>query len=600
MRIPRLRNLFVLSAFLCAIHTASVSATERSFDEDGFRPLFNGKDFSGWTQHGGTAEYSIEDEMIVGTSVPNTPNSFLCTDKLYGNFVLEFEYKVDPPLNSGVQIRSLVYDEDRTVMVAGKERKFRAGVVHGYQVEIDPSDRAWSAGIYDESRRGWLYNLQDNPKARAAFRQNEWNHYRIFCFGNTIQTWINGVPAANLRDAVTAEGLIGLQVHGVGRDPNKVGKQVRWKNLRIKEFRDDVVDVFIGTYTNGPSQGLYRARLDLDRGTISEPNLAAAAKNPSFVAIHPNHKWIYAVSEISDHEGQRTGAVSAYEILDDGSLKLLNQQASGGAGPCHLVVDLTGKNVLVANYGGGSVACLPIDKGGALEPASSTMQHEGSSVNARRQEAPHAHSINVGFNNRFAYVADLGLDKVLTYEFDPDAGTLQPATPPFVATPTGGGPRHFTLHPSRKFAYTNNELTSSVTAFSLDPSTGALAVIDTVSTLPDDFSGENSTAEILAHPNGNFVYCSNRGHNSIALFKVDQASGKLIRVSNTSTQGEVPRNFAIDPSGRYLLAENQATHSVVVFRIDSDTGELTPTGSQIEVGAPVCVRFLPVPIGDSN
>ena len=595
MRYLNFRSRLILAAVLVPWLIGGPSAIGQTQSNDGFRPLFNGKNLDGWTQRGGKAEYTIEDDMIVGTSVPNTPNSFLCTDQLYGNFVLEFDYKVDPLLNSGVQIRSLVYDEDRTVEVQGKERRFRAGVVHGYQVEIDPSDRAWSAGIYDESRRGWLYNLQNNPRARAAFRQNEWNHYRIFCWGDTIQTWINGVPAANLRDAVTAKGLIGLQVHGVGGDANKVGKQVRWKNLQIKELRDDVVDVFIGTYTGGPSQGIYRARLDLNNGTLSEPKLAAEAKNPSFVAIHPNHRWLYAVSEISDHEGQKTGAVAAYEIMGDGSLKLINQQASGGAGPCHLIVDLGGQNVLVANYGGGSVACLPIDENGGLKPASDTVQHKGSSVNARRQEAPHAHSINLDFNNRFAYVADLGIDQVLIYEFDPAAGSLKPSAPASVATPAGGGPRHFALHPSRKFAYTNNELTSTVTAFTFSPNTGALSVIDTFSTLPDDFDGENTTAELVVHPNGKFVYCSNRGHNSIALFQVDPSTGKLTRVSNTSTQGEVPRNFAIDPSGRILLAENQATHSVVAFRIDAETGELTPTGSTIEVGSPVCVRFLPVP-----
>ena len=204
---------------------------------DGFRPLFNGKTLDGWIQHGGTAKYEIDNGEIVGTSVPNTSNSFLCTEKQYGDFVLELEFKVDPLLNSGVQIRSQIYDKPTEVTIRGKKRKFPADRVYGYQVEIDPSDRAYTGGIYDEARRGWLNDLSQNEPARTAFKQNEWNKFRIVCRGDSSKTSLNGVPAADLKDSQTPRGLIALQVHGVGKDQNKVGKQVRWRNIRIKELK---------------------------------------------------------------------------------------------------------------------------------------------------------------------------------------------------------------------------------------------------------------------------------------------------------------------------------------------------------------------------
>jgi hypothetical protein len=187
-------------------------------------------------QHGGKAKYHVEDGQIVGTAVPNTANSFLCTKQQYGDFILELEFKVDPQLNSGVQIRSQVFDKPTEIEVNGKKRKIPADRVHGYQVEIDPSARAWTGGIYDEGRRGWLNNLTKNEPARKAFKQNEWNHFRIICRGDSLKTWLNGVPAADLKDSLTPRGLIALQVHGVGNKPNKVGKQVRWRNIRIQEL----------------------------------------------------------------------------------------------------------------------------------------------------------------------------------------------------------------------------------------------------------------------------------------------------------------------------------------------------------------------------
>ena len=232
MRISRLTPIITLGLFFCIAMTAAEAG-------DGFRPLFNGKTLEGWTQHGGKAKYEIDNGEIIGTSVPNTPNSFLCTEKLYGDFELELEFKVDPLLNSGVQIRSSVYEKPTVVEINGKKRKFPADRVHGYQVEIDPSDRAYTGGIYDEARRGWLNDLSKNEPARKAFKQNEWNKFRIVCNGDSIKTWLNGVPAADLKDSLTPppRGLISLQVHGVGKDQNKVGKQVRWRNIRIKELK---------------------------------------------------------------------------------------------------------------------------------------------------------------------------------------------------------------------------------------------------------------------------------------------------------------------------------------------------------------------------
>jgi hypothetical protein len=231
------------SRFAAALLLAVTLAALPAAGDEGFTPLFDGKSFDGWQQQGGKAKYTIENGEIVGTAVPNTPNSFLCTKKHYGDFELKLEFRVDPQLNSGVQIRSHVYDQPTTVETKAKDgkiktRKIAAGRVHGYQVEIDPSDRAWSGGIYDEGRRGWLFSLQDKKKAQQAFRQNEWNEFRVEAKGDRIRTWINGVPAADLKDDMTPSGFIALQVHGVGRHPERAGKQVRWRNIMLKELGD--------------------------------------------------------------------------------------------------------------------------------------------------------------------------------------------------------------------------------------------------------------------------------------------------------------------------------------------------------------------------
>lgn len=352
--------------------------------------------------------------------------------------------------------------------------------------------------------------------------------------------------------------------------------------------------VFFGTYTGGNSKGIYRARIDLSSGALSDLQLAAEVENPSFLALHPNGKFLYAAGEVSKFKGEAGGAVSAFALdRKTGKLTLLNQQSSRGAGPCHLVVDRAGKNVLVANYGGGSVAVLPIDEDGRLREASSFVQHKGSSINRQRQEAPHAHSINLDAAGAFAVVADLGLDKLLVYRFDAEQGHLTPNDPPYNAVAPGAGPRHFAFHPNGRLAYAINELHSTLTALAYDAKRGTLKEIETVSTLPEPVKG-NSTAEVQVHPSGKFVYGSNRGHDSLAIFAVDQETGRLTSRGHQSTGGKTPRNFGIDPTGAFLLAANQSSDTVVVFRIDPETGKLTPTGQSLEVPKPVCVKFLAV------
>ena len=352
--------------------------------------------------------------------------------------------------------------------------------------------------------------------------------------------------------------------------------------------------VFVGTYTGGDSisKGVYSCEFDAETGKLSEPVLAAELINPSFLAIHPSGKYLYAVNEVSEGPGRGNGAVTALTINADGTLTKINHQASEGGAPCHCNVDSTGTNLLIANYGGGNVAVYPISEVGSLKPVSCNIQHEGSSVDKSRQGAPHAHSINISSDNKFAYAADLGLDKIMIYKLDAEAHTLTPASQPAALVTPGGGPRHFAIHPSSKFAYTNNEITMVVTGFSRNPEDGSLKAIQEISTIPAGFDGRKSTAECLVHPSGKFLYVSNRGHETITAFMIDQETGLLTYVENESTGGKEPRNFFIDPSGKWLLAENQNSDTVYVFSIDQQTGALKPTGDFVTVGRPVCIRMV--------
>jgi len=353
--------------------------------------------------------------------------------------------------------------------------------------------------------------------------------------------------------------------------------------------------MYVGTYTSNPkSKGIYVYKFDANTGKATTMGVAAEVDNPSFLAIHQNRKYLYTVGELGDFQGQRSGAVSAFSIdAASGRLTLLNQVPSRGTSPCHLNVDKTGRHLLVVNYGSGSTISVPIEPDGKLKEASVFVQHKGSSVNEKRQQSPHAHSVNLSSDNRFAMVADLGTDEVIVYKFDAATGALSANDPPSAKVKPGSGPRHFVFHPTEKSAYVINEIASTVTAFRYDKKKGVLTEIHTVSTLPPDWKGNNSTAEVRVHPTGKFLYGSNRGHNSIAVFQID-GSGKLTYVENTPTQGRTPRNFNIDPTGKFLIAENQQTDNMVIFQIDGRTGKLTPTGQNIEIPSPVCIRFLAV------
>lgn len=353
---------------------------------------------------------------------------------------------------------------------------------------------------------------------------------------------------------------------------------------------------FSGTYTRGgKSKGIYSFKFDTATGKLAPIGLAAETENPSFLVIHQNGRFLYAVNEIGKYQGQDTGSVTAFSIdRAAGKLTELNKVATRGTIPCHLKVDRTGKFLVLVNYGSGSTSSFPIQTDGRLGEAVSVQQHTGSSVNASRQKGPHAHSINFSPDYRFAIVADLGIDKVLTYRFDAKTGALTPNDPPSVTVKAGSGPRHFTFSPSGKFGYAINELQSTVTAFTYNAARGALQEFQTISTLPAGFSGNTTTAEVVAHPSGKFLFGSNRGHDSIAVFAVDGAKGTLTFVDAVPTQGKTPRNFVIDPSGQYLLAENQDSDSIVIFRIDQQSGRLTPTGDKIDTPMPVCLRFLAI------
>jgi 6-phosphogluconolactonase len=358
--------------------------------------------------------------------------------------------------------------------------------------------------------------------------------------------------------------------------------------------------VYVGAYTRreahvlGKSEGIYVYRLDLASGAMTYASKITGVENPSFLALHPNCRYLYAVNEVGDFGGHSSGAVSAFSMdRQTGALTFLNQQPTQGAFPCHLSVDATGRCVLAANSGGGSVCVLPIGNDGRLGAPSDFIQHEGSSVNPQRQAGPHAHSITVDPSNRYVFAADLGLDKILIYALDSVQGKLKPNhEQPWARVKTGAGPRHFAFHPSRKYAYVINEIGSTMTAFAYDETRGVLHELQTLSTLPENFEGRSHTADVHVHPSGKFVYGSNRGHDSIAIFTVDEKTGKLTLIGHESTQGKTPRNFAIDPTGAYLLAANQNTDNIVIFRIDARSGKLTPTGHTLQTPTPVCLKFL--------
>ena len=349
--------------------------------------------------------------------------------------------------------------------------------------------------------------------------------------------------------------------------------------------------LYVGTYTSGKSEGIYVYGFSPRIGALATFE-STKSVNPSFITIDRSGRFLYAVNEVSEYEGKPGGYVSAFKIDSiTGNLFFLNRQATHGADPCHLTVDRKRKALLVANYTGGNITVLPIKTNGSLAPASDLKQHEGSGIK-EQQKGPHAHCIILDRLERYALAADLGIDKVMIYRFHRATGKLVPAKQAFVELQAGAGPRHLTLHPTGKYLYVINELDSSMASFKYNEANGTLTHIDTVSTLPSDFSGVSYCADVHVSQSGKFLYGSNRGHNSIVVFHIDVRTGKLKLVEHVSTEGDWPRNFTIDPAGKFLLVANQRSENVVTFSIDQSTGRLTPTGHNEQIPAPVCLKFL--------
>jgi 6-phosphogluconolactonase len=348
--------------------------------------------------------------------------------------------------------------------------------------------------------------------------------------------------------------------------------------------------LYIGAYTHGSSKGILVSRFNPKTGAISEPELAAATPNPTFLAIHNSKRFLYAVNEVGNWNGQKSGSVSAFAFGPGNALTPLNQVSSKGVGPCHIALDSLGKMAVVANYSSGSIASYKIGSDGRLSEAVSTFQYTGYGPNKSRQEGPHAHSNTISADNKFDVSCDLGTDRIHIFEVDTTAGSLTEHNPGYVRAVPGGGPRHAAFDPTNKFLYVNNEILSSVTVFQWDRWRGLLTELQTISTLPADFKGESTTAEIRIHPQNGHLYVSNRGHDSITSFDIGK-DGKLTFLEATPSGGHIPRNFNFDPTGRWLLAAHQDSGNITVFEV-TRRGSLRSTQNQVKCGAPVCLRFL--------
>ena len=351
--------------------------------------------------------------------------------------------------------------------------------------------------------------------------------------------------------------------------------------------------VYIGSYASSDEDGIHVYRLDMATGALTHQSGIGGVDSPSFLEISPNRRHLYAIGETSEVNGTPGGAVAAFQIdQQTGALTHLNTESAVGTGPCHISVDHTGCHVLVANYGGGSVAILPINADGSLGAASDFVQHQGSSIDPNRQQEPHAHSIFVTPNNQHAFAPDLGLDKIKIYAIDHDSGKLSEQRPGEVEP--GSGPRHLDFHPNGRYAYVITEMGNTITVFDYDADAGTLNATQAISTLPEGYAETSHTADIHIHPNGKFLYGSNRGHDSIAVYAIDPNNGQLETVEIVATGGNGPRNFGLDPTGTYLIAGNHGSNDIFTFAVDGDTGKLTPTGHRVEVPSPVCHKFIPV------
>jgi 6-phosphogluconolactonase len=396
---------------------------------------------------------------------------------------------------------------------------------------------------------------------------------------------------------LTTTGLLlalSLAVSGYAADVDEAPKPEK------KEEANPTL-AYVGTYTGSKSQGIYLFRLQTQNLEVSQNitlvplGLAAETVNPSFLELDLNRRLLFAVNEVGELDGKPTGGVSAFKIDAAGKLTLINRRPSMGKDPCHLALDRTGRNLVVANYTSGTVAVLPVAADGTLGEATSVVQHKGKGADPKRQAGPHAHGVTFDPDGRFVFICDLGADKVFVYKLDAEKGLLTPHTTPSVSLKPGAGPRHMVFRPDGRFAYVVNELTSTVTAFAYDAAAGTLKELQTISTLPEQFEGPNTTAEIDVHPTGKYLYVSNRGHNSVVLFKIDAELGTLTFVEEQGTGGKKPRHFGIEPSAKHLAIANQDSDTVLVARIDAGNGRLKPSGVFASVGSPVCVKFLPPP-----
>jgi 6-phosphogluconolactonase len=362
--------------------------------------------------------------------------------------------------------------------------------------------------------------------------------------------------------------------------------------------------VYVGTYTQpirfgtgrvleGKGEGIYLYRMDPTTGALEFDSKTIGVVNPAYLAFDPTGRLLYTVNELKTYEGRASGTVSAFAVdRQTGKLEFLNRRLTHGTDPCHLVVDGEGRYVFVANFMSGSVCVLPVRRDGSLGEASDFIQHLGSSIDPVRQKGPHAHSVTLDKANRFAFVPDLGLDRLMVYRIDKSRGMLEPNAVPWIKVKPGAGPRHVAFHPNGKLAFLINELDSTVAALAYDARTGVFEELQVVPTLPPDFHDPSACADVQVSPSGAFLYGSNRGHDSIVVYRIEPRTGRLTCVGHEPTRGKTPRSFGIDPTGRFLLAANQDTDAIVSFRIDRRTGRLHPTGHVAEVPTPVCVKFL--------
>lgn len=574
--------------------------------------LFNGKDLSGWTGHIGKY-WSVKDGVIVGkNSDPIPVSTYLLTERKFSDFRLTFDFKLaEAEMHSGVAFWG------RTAPERGDPYTYAGHLV------MFPSNY----GFYDLYGRNAIHRNAD--QAKPVGKQHDWNRIEVLAQGNRIRFVLNGTLISDWREPDPdriKEAPIGLQLHS-----NMVPQQVEWKNITIETFPDDKLTtlsdapakvravpvafrkvvareaatkyrVYFGTYTRqGKSEGIYRSEFDPATGQLSPPVLAVATKDPSFLVVHPSKQYVFAVGESGGPRQKGapppSGLVSAFAVDPaTGNLTLLNEQSSGTSGPCYITVDKAGRHVLIANYGGGGCGVLPIGDDGRLGPLQSYQQHEGVGGYAIRPNPPRAHSINLDPANRFAVCADAGIDQLKVYQYDAAAGTLAPNTPPMISPGPATAPRHTAFHPTGRFLYAINEHECTMSVFAYDAETGKLTEVQKESTLPpgDIVRKGYSTAEVVVHPSGKFLYGSNRGQNSIVAYAIDESTGKLTLVGHQGEGVKTPRNFAVDPTGRFCLIENQDGGNVFVFAVDPQTGALTKNVCMIELNSAVCAKFVPL------